>query len=87
MKKLTINGSKGQYNDKNVSKTDVCTNSSSKMIKEWNPTSILSFDTGEIHDSEESPVAAKPGYDLKTPKVLKDKNANTFIKSFNSKGE
>ena len=87
MKKLTINGSKGKNSEKNVSKTDVCTNCSSKVIKEKNPTSVLSFDTGEIHDTDESPVAAKPGYDLKTPKILKDKNANTFIKSFNSKGE
>ena len=37
-------------------------------------TSVISFDTGEVVETEDSPVAAKPGYDLKTPKILKEKN-------------
>ena len=37
-------------------------------------TSVISFDTGEVVETEDSPVAAKTGYDLKTPKILKEKN-------------
>ena len=85
MKSSTLNGSKGRKTDKNASKAEVRTNCSSKVKKERNVQSAISFDTGEINDTEESPVAAKPGYDLKTPKILKDKNKSTFKCSIASK--
>ena len=44
------------------------------IYKDMKTTSVISFDTGEVVETEDSPVAAKTGYDLKTPKILKEKN-------------